>query len=116
MDTLSTTFHALSDPTRRAILAHLAHGPQNVATLARPFEISLPAISRHLKVLDQADLITRERCAQTIYCHINADRLKSATEWLETYSQFWNGSFDRLEKLLEKPENSPPKNLAKKKT
>ena len=110
MDTLSHTFAALSDPTRRAILERLKLGPSDVRSLATPFDISAPAISRHLKVLEKADLITRERQAQTLYCHLNASALKGAAGWLEEYARFWNASFDRLAALLENQEDKQPEN------
>src|SRR5450755_3104173 len=96
-DALSTTFAALADPTRRAILARLALGESSVNQLAEPFSISLPAISRHLKVLENAGLITRGREAQWRPCKLNAGSLKSAAGWLEEYRRFWDESFDRLD-------------------
>ncbi|WND01436.1 metalloregulator ArsR/SmtB family transcription factor [Temperatibacter marinus] len=100
MDRLSATFSALADPTRRAILEQLQSGKHTVASLAAPHSMSAPAISRHLKVLEKAELIHRERNAQTIYCSINGKNLKTAIDWLETYGEFWRSSFDRLENLL----------------
>src|ERR1700722_3954896 len=104
MDTnhLSTTFAALADPTRRAILARLALGESSVNQLAEPFEISLPAISRHLKVLENAGLITRGREAQWRPCKLNPDRLKTVDDWLDDYRRFWEESFDRLDEYLQK--------------
>ena len=99
-DHLSTTFSALADPTRRAILARLALGETSVNEIAEPFEMSLPAVSRHLKVLENAGLITRSRDAQWRPCRLKADELKTATEWLEGYRQFWEESFDRLDEYL----------------
>ena len=99
-DTLSTTFSALSDPTRRAILARLALGETSVTELAEPFDVSLPAISKHLKVLESAGLIERGREAQWRPCKLNAAPLKSAVDWLDEYRQFWTGSFDRLDGYL----------------
>ena len=99
-DHLSTTFSALADPTRRAILARLALGETSVNEIAEPFEMSLPAISRHLKVLENAGLITRSRDAQWRPCRLKADELRTATEWLEGYRQFWEESFDRLDAYL----------------
>ena len=99
-DHLSTTFSALADPTRRAILARLALGETSVNEIAEPFEMSLPAISRHLKVLENAGLITRSRDAQWRPCRLRADQLKTATEWLEGYRRFWEESFDRLDEYL----------------
>jgi DNA-binding transcriptional ArsR family regulator len=101
-DSLSTTFAALADPTRRAILARLALGEVSVNEIAAPFEMSLPAVSRHLKVLEHAGLITRSRDAQWRPCKLRADELKSATEWLEGYRRFWEESFDRLDGYLAK--------------
>jgi DNA-binding transcriptional ArsR family regulator len=99
-DHLSTTFSALADPTRRAILARLALGETSVNEIAEPFEMSLPAISRHLKVLENAGLISRSRDAQWRPCRLRADELKTATEWLEGYRRFWEASFDRLDEYL----------------
>lgn len=101
MDHLSATFSALSDPTRRAILARLATGETTVTELAEPFEMSLPAISKHLKVLERAGLITRGREAQWRPCRLEASRLKEASDWLERYRQFWEQSLDRLQSYLE---------------
>lgn len=100
MDHLSATFSALSDPTRRAILARLATGETTVTELAEPFEMSLPAISKHLKVLERAGLISRGREAQWRPCRLEASRLKEASDWLERYRQFWEQSLDRLESYL----------------
>ncbi len=97
---LSTTFAALADPTRRAILARLASGETSVTELAEPFEMSLPAISKHLKVLEHAGLIARGRQAQWRPCRLAADPLKDAADWLERYRRFWEQSFDRLEDYL----------------
>jgi DNA-binding transcriptional ArsR family regulator len=95
-DTLSTTFQALADPTRRAILARLAGGEASVSDLAEPFAISLPAVSRHLKVLEHAGLIARSREAQWRPCRLNAGPLKEVANWIETYRRFWDDSFDRM--------------------
>jgi DNA-binding transcriptional ArsR family regulator len=100
-DNLSTTFAALSDPTRRAILARLRSGEATVLELAEPFDMSLPAISKHLKVLERAGLISRGRDAQRRPCRIEAARLKEATDWLERYRRFWEESFDRLDSYLQ---------------
>jgi DNA-binding transcriptional ArsR family regulator len=102
IDHLSTTFAALSDPTRRAILARLALGETSVNELADPFDISLPAISRHLKVLETAGLITRGREAQWRPCKLNPEQLRTAAEWLGFYRKFWEESFDRLDDYLQK--------------
>lgn len=101
-DPLSMTFKALADPTRRAILARLALGETTVQELAEPFEMSLPAVSQHLKVLEGAGLITRGRDAQWRPCRLEADKLKEAANWLEQYRQFWDGSLDRLELYLQR--------------
>ncbi len=97
---LNATFAALADPTRRAILARLAAGESSVTELAEPFEISLPAISKHLKVLERAGLIARGREAQWRPCRLAARGLKDAADWLEYYRRFWEESFDRLEDYL----------------
>jgi DNA-binding transcriptional ArsR family regulator len=96
VDQLSTTFSALADPTRRAILARLVDGPATVNELADPFPMSLQAVSKHLKVLEHAGLITRGRSAQWRPAQIEGDRLKEAADWLEDYRRFWEGSFDAL--------------------
>jgi DNA-binding transcriptional ArsR family regulator len=99
-DTLTRTFSALADPTRRAILARLAAGEASVTELAQPFAMSLPAISKHLKVLERAGLITRGREAQWRPCRLEARPLKGAVDWLEHYRIFWEQSLDRLEDYL----------------
>ena len=99
-DRLSTTFAALADPTRRAILARLVSREVSVTELAEPFAMSLPAISKHLKVLERAGLITRSREAQWRPCRLDAGPLKDAAEWLEHYRCFWEESFDRLDDYL----------------
>jgi len=99
-DHLTATFAALADPTRRAILARLVSGDANVTELAKPFAMSQPAISKHLKVLERAGLISRGRDAQSRPCHLEVKRLKDATEWMERYRAFWDESFDRLDLLL----------------
>jgi len=99
-DRLSTTFAALADPTRRAILARLALGETAVTELAEPFEMSLPAVSKHLKVLERAGLITRGREAQWRPCRIEPAALKQVDDWLHRYRQFWEQSFDRLDDYL----------------
>jgi DNA-binding transcriptional ArsR family regulator len=98
---LSVTFAALADPTRRAILARLASGEATVTELAEPFEMSGPAISRHLKVLEQAGLISRGRYAQWRPCQLKPQPLKAAADWLEAYRRFWEESFDRLDEYLQ---------------
>ena len=99
-DRLSTTYAALADPTRRAILARLASGEASVTELAEPFDLSLPAVSKHLKVLERAGLITRGRRAQWRPCQLDPAPLKDAADWLEDYRQFWEQSFDRLDDYL----------------
>jgi DNA-binding transcriptional ArsR family regulator len=99
-DRLSTTFAALADPTRRAILARLALGETTVSELAEPFDMSLPAVSRHLKVLERAGLIARGREAQWRPCRIEPGPLEAVDTWLENYRRFWEHSFDRLEDYL----------------
>src|SRR6201997_2870210 len=99
-DHLNTTFAALSDPTRRAILTRLASGEASVTQLAKPFEMSLPAVSKHLKVLERAGLITRGRDAQMRPCRIEAKTLKQADDWLEDYRRLWEERLDRLDDYL----------------
>jgi len=101
-DTLSPKFAALADPTRRAMLARLAKGQANVTDLAKPFlrEMSLPAVTKHLKVLEKAGLITKSRKAQSRPCKLNAEALKAPADWIEQYRVFWEESFDRLEEYL----------------
>ena len=99
-DHLSSTFSALADPTRRAILSQLASGDASVTELAKPFSMSMPAISKHLKVLERAGLITRGRDAQSRPCHLKAEPLKDASVWIEHYRAFWDQAFDRLEIYL----------------
>jgi DNA-binding transcriptional ArsR family regulator len=100
-DHLTATFAALADPTRRAILARLALGEANVTELAKPFDMSQPAVSKHLKVLEHAGLISRSRDAQSRPCRLEALRLEEATAWMERYRRFWDESFDRLDGLLD---------------
>jgi DNA-binding transcriptional ArsR family regulator len=99
-DELSTTFAALADPTRRAILARLAEGEATVNELAEPFPITVQAVSKHLKVLERAGLIERSRSAQLRPARLRGDRLEDALAWLEAYRRFWQGSFDRLDERL----------------
>jgi len=108
-DSLSATFAALSDPTRRAILKRLASGESSVTELAAPFEMSLPAISKHLKVLERAGLIARGREAQWRPCRLEAGPLKEAAGFLEHYRRFWEQSFDRLEDYLRELRTREPK-------
>jgi DNA-binding transcriptional ArsR family regulator len=100
MTNLDATFSALADPTRRALLQRLTLGEASVKQLAEPFEMTQPAISKHLKVLEGAGLITRRQDAQRRLCRIEADRLQDATQWLLGYRDFWTGSFDALDAVL----------------
>jgi DNA-binding transcriptional ArsR family regulator len=100
-DPLSQTFAALADPTRRAILARLCSGEATVSELAEPFEMSMPAVSKHLKVLERAGLVARSREAQWRPCRLDAAPLKDAAGWLERYRQFWEQSLDRLQDYLD---------------
>jgi DNA-binding transcriptional ArsR family regulator len=99
-DTLSTTFAALADPTRRAILSRLASGEASVTELAQPFAMSMPAISKHLKVLERAGLIARGRDAQYRPCRLEAGPLRDIADWVEPYRRFWHARFDRLDDYL----------------
>jgi DNA-binding transcriptional ArsR family regulator len=99
-DHLSSVFGALADPTRRAILARLTQGDLTVAELSAPFPVSQPAISRHLKVLEGAGLISRSRRATARLSHLEAEPLREATEWMARYQEFWDESYDRLDTLL----------------
>lgn len=101
VDQLSTTFAALADPTRRSILVRLSQGEATVNELAEPFDISLPAISKHLKVLERAGLVSRGRDAQRRPCRLEARPLKAAIEWLESYRDYWEESFQRLDAVLD---------------
>ncbi|HEY4215205.1 MAG TPA: metalloregulator ArsR/SmtB family transcription factor [Steroidobacteraceae bacterium] len=105
---LSTTFAALADPTRRAILARLAGGETSVSELAQPFSLSLPAISKHLKVLERAGLISRGREAQWRPCRLEAQPLKDAAGWIETYRRHWEQGLDRLEAYLQELQRDAP--------
>jgi DNA-binding transcriptional ArsR family regulator len=104
-DPISATFAALSDPTRRAILERLAAGEASVTELAAPFDMSLPAITKHLKVLERAGLITRSRDAQWRPCRLEAKPLQEASGWIEQYRRFWEESFDRLDAYLKELQN-----------
>ncbi len=116
-DALSATFAALADPTRRAILARLTSGETSVTELAAPFDMSLPAVSKHLKVLENAGLIVRSREAQWRPCKLDAAPMRQASEWLERYAKFWSDSLDRLAAYVESdaaPSPAKPKRRAKK--
>jgi DNA-binding transcriptional ArsR family regulator len=107
VDQLTSTFAALADPTRRAIMAHLAEGEATVSELAEPFPISVQAVSKHLKVLERAGLITRGRSAQLRPSRLQGAPLKEAVDWLDKYRRFWQGSFDRLDERLQASEKGP---------
>lgn len=109
-DQLSSTFAALADPTRRAILARLSLGETSVTELAKPFEMSMPAVSKHLKVLERAGLIVRSRDAQWRPCRLDAAPLKSAATWIEEYRRFWSAHVDALERHLDRMHPSKPTN------
>jgi DNA-binding transcriptional ArsR family regulator len=113
-DSLSSTLAALADPTRRAILARLSLGARSVTELAEPFEMSLPAVSKHLKVLEHAGLITRGREAQWRPCRLHAEPLKEVANWVEEYRRFWAESFDRLDDYLQELQAKEKKNGRKK--
>jgi DNA-binding transcriptional ArsR family regulator len=108
VDQLSTTFSALADPTRRAILARLAEGEATVNELADPFPITLQAVSKHLKVLERAGLIARGRSAQLRPSRLQGEALREASDWLAGYRRFWEGSFDRLDEHLRAIQKGPP--------
>lgn len=101
-DRLTNTFQALADPTRRAILSSLTTGEKTVSDLAEPFDMTMPAITKHLKVLEKANLIERSRKAQYRPCRLHPEPLKDIDEWMEQYRQFFEGSFDRLDSYLKK--------------
>jgi DNA-binding transcriptional ArsR family regulator len=114
-DHLSTIFSALADPTRRAILARLATGEATVTELAAPFDMSLPAVSKHLKVLERAGLIARGRHAQWRPCRLEAGPLHEVADWVEGYRRFWEGSFDRLDEYLRDVQTTKKRRRAKEK-
>jgi DNA-binding transcriptional ArsR family regulator len=114
IDPLSETFAALADPTRRAILARLVSGEASVTELAAPFDMSMPAISKHLKVLERAGLIARGREAQWRPCRLEAGRLKDVADWVEHYRRFWEESFDRLDDYLRELKHRELKHKEKK--
>ena len=103
---LDLVFSALADPTRRAILEELTHGPSSVSKLAEPFRISLPAVSKHLSVLSDAGLIRREKEGRVHRMHLKSGPLKEAAAWLDRYARFWNDRFDALERLVARPKQS----------
>jgi DNA-binding transcriptional ArsR family regulator len=108
-DALTPVFAALADPTRRAILSRLARGEASVSELAEPFNISPPAVTKHLKVLQRAGLITQSRQAQWRPCRLNAEPLREAADWVEQYRRFWEDSFDRLEDYLQELQQTEKK-------
>jgi DNA-binding transcriptional ArsR family regulator len=114
MDHLTATFAALADPTRRAILARLASGECSVTELAEPFEMSMPAISKHLKVLEKAGLIARGRDAQRRPCRLDAAPLQEAADWIEHYRRFWDESLDRLDTYLRELQSKEKKHARNK--
>lgn len=109
MDQLSRTFSALADPTRRAILARLATGAATVGDLAEPFDMSLPAVSRHLKVLTEAGLIERHTEAQWRRCELRGEGFRAAADWIEFYRRFWEQQLDRLDDFLKRTAPEPTK-------
>ena len=113
-DRLSTTFAALADPTRRAILANLLLGERSVGELAEPFEMSMPAVSKHLRVLERAGLIVQRRDAQWRRCRIKADPLKEVSDWTERYRQVWEERLDRLDAYVQKLSAKEKKTHARK--
>jgi DNA-binding transcriptional ArsR family regulator len=113
MDPLTTTLSALADPTRRAILARLALGDASVTELAEPFAMSLPAISKHLKVLQRAGLVARSREAQWRPCRLEAAPLREVSSWLEAYREFWEASLDRLDSYLQTLKTKAPDKAGK---
>ena len=112
---LDRTFAALSDPTRRAILARLAEGETSVGELARPFRVSRPAISKHLRVLERAGLVQRQRDGRVSRCELDAEPMRDAARWIERYREFWGERFDSLARHLERQEPSGMKNPKRRK-
>ena len=108
-DPLSGVFGALADPTRRAILARLALGETTVSEIAEPFEMSLPAVSKHLTVLETAGLVQRERRGRVRRCHLNAANMKAAADWIDHYRRFWEARLDSLARYLEHTQKQPAK-------
>jgi DNA-binding transcriptional ArsR family regulator len=115
-DTLSTTLAALADPTRRAVLARLTSGDLSVTELAEPFDMSLPAVSKHLKVLERAGLIARGRDAQWRPCRLRASPLKDVADWVEHYRRFWEESLDRLDDYLQELQSKEKKHVRSKRS
>ena len=111
---LDATFTALADPTRRAIVAHLAHGDATVKELAAPFEITLPAISKHLKVLEGCGLISRSRQAQFRPCHLEVEALDAAMSWIDEHRRIWTERFDKLDAHLRDIQRTPPRRQGRK--
>lgn len=111
-DPVTTTFAALADPTRRAILARLTHGEASVGELSEPFPMSMPAISKHLRILEKAELITRTKAAQWRRCKLRPEGFQTAASWLQDYEKFWSESFDRLAEHLTTSED-PDSNVEK---
>ena len=107
MHDLDSVFHALADPTRRAIIGALAEGPKTVGEISRPFDISLPAVSKHLKVLERARLVSRQVRGREHHCRLNAESLADAHDWLSFYSGFWEQRLDALDALLGNESNEP---------
>lgn len=107
-ESLDAVFSALGDPTRRAILARLAEGETRVTELAEPHRMSLPAISKHLRVLETAGLVTRQKAGRVVRCSLNADPLKNAADWVGHYRRFWDGQLGRLERYLDDVAPSAP--------
>ena len=114
IDQLSATFAALADPTRRAILAHLLSGERSVTELAEPFDMSMPAVSKHLRVLERAGLIARRKEAQWRRCRIDAGPLKEVANWTERYRRIWEARLDRLDRYLEHVKTKEEKSHARK--
>ena len=114
IDHLSTTFAALADPTRRAILARLVMGECSVTELAKPFEMSMPAVSKHLRVLERAGLIARRKAAQWRPCRIDASPLKGIVDWAEHYRHLWEGRLDRLDQYLQQLDTKESKGHGRK--
>ena len=114
MDAISNTFSALADPTRRAILARLALGETSVTELAKPFEMSMPAVSKHLRVLENAGLVERGRQAQFRPVKLKAEPLREASQWIDSYRRFWEESFDRLDEYLRRLQADQQHSAAKK--